>query len=592
MELESGVVLAQRYRIQRQLGRGGMGEVFAAENIRTGRTVAVKVLRADSKQKSSAVARFRREARAAGAINSDYVTQVLDVEEDAEHGIVIVFELLEGESLIDRLKRTGPMTFDELFPIVEQVWMGLSDAHKAGVIHRDLKPSNVFLQRANDGTTRVKILDFGISKLPKEVGGDTLTEMGQSLGTFSFMPPEQIGKAKTVDHRADIYACATLIYQALSGQLPYAAKNILQMVDLKTKSEPRALSSVLDGGVDPRLEAFLRKALARNPDDRHQSGQEALEAWRELRSPKGMHGSAQQQAQVQAQPSPGFSAPPVLHGGPYAHQPDAARRATPGPQAYVAPQYAGAAAAYAQQPSGSSGQAIRPGATVMLADPRNPTAGSGAPYGQGTSPASGQAKSFGGTVALPAQTPMPQSGSHPHAAHAGKGISVPVVSADTTSEGGADQAATVAMPLRQFALQAQAGSLLTRSSPAIPRVHDDNPDQGGTQLMSHAMRATPNPSQAPRPAAGQPVSVSVASQHARPAPPPSAQGEADLTTVYRREKSTATTQPGRPLPAAPGAQGTGGRLGMILGVLAFALVGFAVAAAVIHYAQTGRMLWQ
>ncbi|KYF97439.1 hypothetical protein BE20_38595 [Sorangium cellulosum] len=127
MELEAGTVVANRYRIIRQLGRGGMGEVFAAENIRTGRQVAVKLLRADSKAKSSAVERFRREARAAGSINSDHVTEILDVEEDPELGIVLVFELLEGESLIDRLKRTGPIAFEELHPIIEQVWMGLAD---------------------------------------------------------------------------------------------------------------------------------------------------------------------------------------------------------------------------------------------------------------------------------------------------------------------------------------------------------------------------------------------------------------------------------------------------------------------------------
>jgi len=241
LDLEPGTVVANRYRIGRPLGRGGMGEVFAAENIRTGRPVAIKLLRQDSKGKSSAVARFRQEARAAGRINSDHVTQVLDVEEDTEHGVVLVFELLEGESLIDRLKRTGPIPFDELWPIIEQVWMGLADAHRADIIHRDLKPSNVFLERRPDGSTRVKILDFGISKVPKEVGGETLTEMGQSLGTFSFMPPEQIGKAKTVDHRADIYACTTLIYQSLTGQLPYSARNILVMVEMKTKTDARTI---------------------------------------------------------------------------------------------------------------------------------------------------------------------------------------------------------------------------------------------------------------------------------------------------------------------------------------------------------------
>jgi serine/threonine-protein kinase len=260
-----------------------MGEVFAAENIRTGRPVAVKLLRSDTKTKSSAVARFRQEARAAGSINSDHVTQVLDVEEDAEHGVVLVFELLEGESLIDRLKRTGPISLEELHPIIDQVWMGLADAHRVGIVHRDLKPSNVFLERRPDGTTRVKILDFGISKIPKEIGGETLTEMGQSLGTFSFMPPEQIGKAKTVDHRADIYACATMIYQSLSGQLPYSARNILVMVEMKAKTDGRKLSEAMGAPVDPRIEAFLAQGLARDPANRFQTALEALAAWRELR---------------------------------------------------------------------------------------------------------------------------------------------------------------------------------------------------------------------------------------------------------------------------------------------------------------------
>ncbi len=282
MEIEPGIIVANRYRISHPLGRGGMGEVFAAENTRTGRYVAIKLLHADSKTKASSVERFRREARASGSINSDYVTQVLDVEDDPVHGIVLVFELLEGESLIDRLKRTGPIPFEELHTIIEQVWMGLADAHRVGIIHRDLKPSNVFLEQRQDGSIRVKILDFGISKLPKGMEGETLTEMGQSLGTFSFMPPEQIGKAKTVDHRADIYACTTMIFQSLTGQLPYVAKNVLVMVEMKAKQPPRKLGDALDVPVDPRLESFISKGLARDADERFQTAGEALAAWREL----------------------------------------------------------------------------------------------------------------------------------------------------------------------------------------------------------------------------------------------------------------------------------------------------------------------
>ncbi|MEM1030169.1 MAG: serine/threonine-protein kinase [Myxococcota bacterium] len=285
MPAEPGTIIAKRYRLLRQLGKGGMGEVFAAENTRTGRQVALKLLRAESKTKQSAIERFRREARAAGSISSDFVTQVIDVEDDPDHGIVLVFELLEGESLVERLKRTGPIPYLELWGIVEAVWMGLADAHASGIVHRDLKPSNVFLERRRNGT-RVKILDFGISKLPKKFSTDSLTQWGQSLGTFSFMPPEQIGKAKSVDHRADIYACATLIYQAMSGKLPYHAKNVVGMMEAKTKSEPRTLASVMRDPIDPRLEAFIARGLARNPDQRFQTALDALDAWRQLR-PQG-----------------------------------------------------------------------------------------------------------------------------------------------------------------------------------------------------------------------------------------------------------------------------------------------------------------
>jgi serine/threonine protein kinase len=287
LALEPGTVVAKRYKVRERLGKGGMGEVFSAENMRTGRMVAIKVLRAESKAKQSAIERFRREARAAGSIDSDFVTQVLDVEDDEDHGIVLVFELLEGESLVERLKRTGPIGYDELWGIVEAVWMGLADAHAAGIVHRDLKPSNVFLEHRRSGR-RVKILDFGISKLPKTISTDSLTQVGQSLGTFSFMPPEQIGKAKSVDHRADVYACTTLVYQALSGKLPYKARNVVAMMELKNKSEPRTMSEVMNEPVSAELEAFIARGLARNPDDRFQTAVEALAAWRKLRPPSAM----------------------------------------------------------------------------------------------------------------------------------------------------------------------------------------------------------------------------------------------------------------------------------------------------------------
>lgn len=569
-----------------------MGEVFAAEDRRTNRTVAIKVLRADSKQKSSAVARFNREARAAGAINSDHVTQVLNVEEDPDQGIVIVFELLEGESLIDRLKRTGPMAFEELFPIVEQVWMGLAAAHASGVIHRDLKPSNVFLERRPDGQQRVKILDFGISKLPREVGGDTLTELGQSLGTFSFMPPEQIGKAKTVDHRADIYASATLIYQAMSGQLPYAAKNILQMVDLKTKSEPRPLASVVDYRVDPRLEAFLAKGLAREPADRFQTANEALEVWRELKHPA-------QPAQPPPQPAQSTSKSGAGYPAVQSNRAPATMMMTD-PRSFSAP----SAVAPMQPRPGFSAPASPPGMDTQRQSPQAKRPG------------------LGGTIAI-SSAGVPS-------------INVPVVN-DTTSEGGGDHIATVAIPVRnvaQVVAAAQARAAQAQAHPQVPRMHDDasHSSAAGTQLMSHALlrsagvnvpvqpsrssqgaygnnggfadpRSAAYPNGIPQPRGSQPGSGNMGPQQVRDEPsggqPPVPGEGGDLTTVYRRDKSAMTMNPAVNPAASNLMNGPGStvdqgpsRVAIILGVIAFAIVGFLIAAIAITKWQTGLFPWQ
>src|SRR5262249_50935581 len=202
--------------------------------------------------------------------------------DDPEHGVGLVLELLLGETLLDRLKRLGPMPFDALWPIAEQLWMGLADVHKAGVVHRDVKPAHVFLTRQPDGTTCVKLIGFSLAKVPGQMGGVDLLEMGRSSGTFSFMPPEQIGRAKTRGHRADIYACSTLLYQSLSGQLPYAARNILVMVEMKCKTDARALSQVMERPVDLRLEAFLAIGLARDAAKRFPTALDALSAWRAL----------------------------------------------------------------------------------------------------------------------------------------------------------------------------------------------------------------------------------------------------------------------------------------------------------------------
>jgi serine/threonine-protein kinase len=259
--------------------------VFAAENVDTGRQVAIKIPLRYREDRVLDPSRFGDEIRAHSAIDSEHVVKVVDVAKDPTHGALLVFELLDGETLRQRVVREGPLTLAQLHPIVDQVWRGLGDVHRVGIVHRDIKPSNVFLERLGDGSTRAKILDFGSCKLPAAMGGDTLTQLGQSLGTFQYMPPEQIGKAKTVDQRADIYACTTMIYQMLTGRLPYPAQNLLLLVDFKCKTDARTLGEVTGGPVDPRLEAFVARGLARDPGKRFQTASEALFAWRELQPP-------------------------------------------------------------------------------------------------------------------------------------------------------------------------------------------------------------------------------------------------------------------------------------------------------------------
>jgi serine/threonine protein kinase len=282
MNLGRGSVLGKGYRLVAPLGSGGMGSVWEATRIANGQTVALKVLLKNSSASDTSMERFRREAQAARAIQSPYIARLLDMDEDPELGVILVFERLEGESLVQRLKRSGPIPFDELWGLVEAIWLGLIDAHAAQIVHRDLKPSNVFLNASQEGL-QVKILDFGISKLPKVLTEESLTRDGQSLGTFAFMPPEQMSQAREADERADVYACATLIFQALSGHLPYASKNLVRLMQMKRSTRARPLADVVPTAVPQPLEDFLAKGLEREPTARFQSATEALRAWRELK---------------------------------------------------------------------------------------------------------------------------------------------------------------------------------------------------------------------------------------------------------------------------------------------------------------------
>ncbi|MFO0661539.1 MAG: serine/threonine-protein kinase [Polyangiaceae bacterium] len=281
-DVRPGTVIAGSYEITETLGRGGMGTVYAARHVRTGRRVAVKLLHGDSRALPDAMERFRREARAAGSINSVYVTRVHDVEEDPQYGIAIIFELLKGRSLLDHLRANGVMSFDDAVPFVREVLAGLDDAHRAGIIHRDMKPSNVFLERLANGASRVKLLDFGVSKLPKALGGTTLTQPDQALGSFLFMPPEQVSKASEVDATADIYAFGVLLFQAMTGHLPFHGSTPIDVIHQKRVGEPRWLSEVAGKPFPTALEVWIRRCIEREPAKRFPSARDARMAWEQV----------------------------------------------------------------------------------------------------------------------------------------------------------------------------------------------------------------------------------------------------------------------------------------------------------------------
>lgn len=284
MAIHPGDILAG-YRVTRLLGRGGMGEVWAAVSDVDGRQVAIKVLLARAALKPDLVRRFEREAKIASAIQSDYVCKLLAVghAEDGSH--LLVFEHLTGESLADRLKREQYLPLSEVGPIIDDVLQGLAAAHAAGVIHRDLKPGNIFLELLNlpGRRERAKVLDFGISKLSRrEKEEPTLTAFDATLGSFAYMAPEQVRGAARADERADIYAVGAVAFRALAGRLPFEGSTAAVLVSLKLDRSAPSLAEVTGEKWPAGIERFLERALDRRREQRFASAEEALEAWRSI----------------------------------------------------------------------------------------------------------------------------------------------------------------------------------------------------------------------------------------------------------------------------------------------------------------------
>ncbi len=271
-ELKKGSLFARRYEIIEEIGRGGMGVVYKAKDNKLKRTVALKFLPPLLTSSEEAKERFIREAQAAAALDHPNICTVHEIDE-AEKRTYISMAYVEGQSLKKRIEH-GPLGLDEAIDLALQVAEGLEEAHKKGVVHRDIKSANIMVT----GKGQAKIMDFGLAK----VQGTTLvTKEGTTMGTVAFMSPEQ-ARGEKVDHRTDIWSLGVVLYQCLSGQLPFKGEHDQVVLHSILNEEPKPLLG-LCADIPKALEQIVNQALAKNVDDRYQDVKEML---KELQSVK------------------------------------------------------------------------------------------------------------------------------------------------------------------------------------------------------------------------------------------------------------------------------------------------------------------
>jgi serine/threonine-protein kinase len=281
-----GHVIADKFRLKRRLGRGGMGSVWAADHLALNSEVAVKIIDPAIATNEEALGRFLREAQAAAALRSPHVVQTFDY--GVHDGVpFIAMELLEGQSLAQRLEQVGRLSLEETAKILAQVGRAIARAHEVGIVHRDLKPDNIFLVK-NDDEEIAKVLDFGIAKATgNALGNSSQTRTGAILGTPYYMSPEQVEGNRGVDHRADLWSLAIIAFECVTGHRPFESEALGDLILQICVRPIRKPSSVLPG-TPASFDEWYEKATQRDPANRFQSARELTNALRTaagLRSP-------------------------------------------------------------------------------------------------------------------------------------------------------------------------------------------------------------------------------------------------------------------------------------------------------------------
>lgn len=261
--------ITERYTVIDRLGQGGMGRVYTAYDSRLDRTVAIKIL-FGTVFKDDYWMRFQKEARAASKLKHPGIVQVLDFGLFGDNEPFLSMEFVDGKTLTDYLKETGPLEVEEVLSIIEQICESMEHAHKQGVLHRDLKPSNILVTGEGEAL-RVQILDFGIAKVVDDASfEETLTKTGQVVGSPRYMSPEQ-ARGESVDGRTDVYSLGCITYELLTGQPPYVGQTAMETIAKHLFDDLPKLSDVEGVDFPEELEVLVSKVLAKDPDERYDS---------------------------------------------------------------------------------------------------------------------------------------------------------------------------------------------------------------------------------------------------------------------------------------------------------------------------------
>jgi serine/threonine protein kinase len=277
-KIGAATLLVGKYKVTREIGRGGMAAVYEAENVSIGKKVAVKVLAAELSNSAIVIERFFREARAAASVKSPYIVEVYDSGRLEDGRPFIAMELLEGESLYDRMARVRLIDTQTTTRIIGQVAKGLTKAHAANIVHRDLKPENIHLCKGEDGEEISKILDFGLAKFYAPVKTDEktarLTREGAVFGTPAYMSPEQVKGQGNVDHRADLWALGCMTYECLTGRPVWNTDQGVAMTFAAIAAAQLPVPSRMRPDLPPAFDAWFKRALERDPAKRFQTAKE------------------------------------------------------------------------------------------------------------------------------------------------------------------------------------------------------------------------------------------------------------------------------------------------------------------------------